>query len=348
MVQHHPSLNRAAAPACSVCIANYNGAHMLADCLDSVLAQQTDASIEIIVHDDASTDGSVAFLRERYPQVEVLASDENVGFCIGNNRMVAHAHGEYVLLLNNDAALFTDALATLLAAASAQPAAGILTLPQYDWESGEIVDRGCLLDPFYNPVPNLDESRTEVAYAIGACLWIPRELWNDLGGFPEWMGSIAEDIYLCCIARLQGRPVTALARSGFRHRLGATFGGARVEGDRLRTTFRRRHLSERNKTFALFICTPGIRAWVLLAVHLVGLLIEGSILSVLRWDFRIFSNIYAKVPASLFREFGHLRPIRRRVQAGRAITTLAYFRPFTWLPRKVAMLLRFGVPKISR
>ena len=158
MVQHHPSLNRAAAPACSVCIANYNGAHMLAECLDSVLAQQTDASIEIIVHDDASTDGSVAFLRERYPQVEVLASDENVGFCIGNNRMVAHARGEYVLLLNNDAALFTDALATLLAAASAQPAAGILTLPQYDWESGEIVDRGCLLDPFYNPVPNLDES----------------------------------------------------------------------------------------------------------------------------------------------------------------------------------------------
>ncbi|HJR11286.1 MAG TPA: glycosyltransferase [Rhodanobacteraceae bacterium] len=347
LVQHYPALKPEAAPVCSVCIANYNGVHMLADCLDSVLAQDAGVPVEIIVHDDASSDDSVAFLREHYPQVEILASADNVGFCIGNNRMVEHARGEYVLLLNNDAALFPDGVASLLDAARNQARAGILTLPQYDWQSGALVDRGCLLDPFYNPVPNLDPARTDVAYAIGACLWIPRKLWDELSGFPTWMGSIAEDIYLCCAARLKDIRVTALPQSGFRHRLGATFGGARIRGDGLKTTFRRRHLSERNKTFALFICTPGILVWVLLAVHLFELLAEGCILSALRWNFRIFTRIYAKVPASLIHEFGCLRQRRRSIQESRTVSARAYFRAFTWLPRKVVMLFRFGVPEVS-
>ena len=164
LVRHYPSLKPETAPVCSVCIANYNGVHMLAECMDSVLAQTPGVPIEIIVHDDASTDDSVTFLREHYPQVEILASADNVGFCIGNNRMVAQARGEYVLLLNNDATLQPGALQLLLREAGGGPC--ILTLPQYDLASGTLVDRGCLLDPFYNPVPNLDASRRDVAMTI--------------------------------------------------------------------------------------------------------------------------------------------------------------------------------------
>ncbi len=54
-------------PLCSVCIANYNGLSVLADCIDSVLDQSGDIPVEIIVHDDASTDDSVALIRQRYP-----------------------------------------------------------------------------------------------------------------------------------------------------------------------------------------------------------------------------------------------------------------------------------------
>ncbi|MBS0556889.1 MAG: glycosyltransferase, partial [Proteobacteria bacterium] len=274
MVQHHPALNRAATPVCSVCIANFNGAAILTDCIDSVLAQQGDLAIEIIVHDDASSDDSVAFLRAHYPQVEILASETNVGFCIGNNRMVAQARGEYVLLLNNDAALYPDALMALLAAAR-ERSAGILTLPQYDWESGALVDRGCLLDPFYNPVPNLDPARTDVAYAIGACLFLPRQLWNDLGGFPEWIGSIGEDAFLCCLARLRGLQVSAATASGYRHRQGASFGGNRINDGKLSTTYRRRALSERNKTAVMVVCTPTWLVWPLLVLHVILLTLEG-------------------------------------------------------------------------
>ena len=123
-------------PVVSVCIANYNGEQLLVDCIDSVLAQYGGTTIEIIVHDDASSDDSVALLRASYPQVEVLASSDNVGFCIANNRMAAAAHGRYLLLLNNDAALYPDAIESLLTEADAQHHAGILTLPQYDWKTG--------------------------------------------------------------------------------------------------------------------------------------------------------------------------------------------------------------------
>jgi len=341
-------VNRPAAPVCSICIANYNGVALLADCLDSVLALQGGFSIEIIVHDDASTDDSLALLRDRYPQVEVLASEQNVGFCISNNRMAAHALGEYILLLNNDAALFPDALSTLLDAARAQAQPGILTLPQYDWITGALVDRGCLLDPFYNPIPNLDPERIDVAMAIGACMWISRNLWNALGGFPEWMESIAEDLYICCIARSRGHAVQTARSSGFRHRLGTSFGGARIDGNRLRTSIRRRRLSERNKTFVLFIFTPTPLMWLLLATHLIMIFLEGVILSVVRLNHRIFLDIYANVPKALWHDRKKLGTLRRKVRDARSISARAFFCGFTPLPRKLSLLLRHGIPRIVK
>ncbi len=330
------------APTVSVCIANYNGESMLADCIESVLAQEVGFVVEIIVHDDASTDGSLDLLRTRYPQVHVIASDTNVGFCTSNNRMVAQASGEFILLLNNDAALLPGALEALRAA----PPLAILTLPQYDWETGVLVDRGCLLDPFYNPVPNLDPERPAVAYVIGACLWCPRTLWNDLGGFPEWIESIGEDLYLCCLARIDAIPVIALSHSGYRHRQGASFGGNRVASGLLQTTYRRRRLSERNKSFALLVFTPTPAVWALLALHLALLLCEGAALALIKRDTRLFREIYWNVPTSLVSQRARLCKLRRRVQRGRTVSTGDYLRAFTLIPRKLTMLLRHGLPSL--
>ncbi|MGH8114421.1 MAG: glycosyltransferase family 2 protein [Rhodanobacteraceae bacterium] len=346
LIRHFPSPPPVAAPVCSVCIANYNGVAIIADCIDSVLAQQGAVPVEIIIHDDASTDGSVEWIRQHYPNVELLAADENAGFCVANNRMVAHARGEYVLLLNNDAALFPDALASLLAAVRAQPQAAILTLPQYDWHTGELVDRGCLLDPFYNPVPNLDPERTDVAYVIGACLWIPRTLWNELGGFPEWMGSLAEDMYLCCAARLRRLSVAVVPASGYRHRQGASFGGNRANAGRLRTTYRRRALSERNKTAVMVICTPTWLVWPLLALHCALLALEGAVLTLVKRDARVWREIHGGALHHTAANFGRLRPLRRDVQRTRRITLGAWLRGFTCVPRKLVLLRRYGLPRV--
>ena len=118
-------------PVVSVCIANYNGQGVVEACICSVLAQDVPWPVEILVHDDASTDNSPALIKSLFPQIHLLCSEQNVGFCVANNRMVAAARGKFILLLNNDAELFPDALRVLYQAAAADNRPLILGLPQY-------------------------------------------------------------------------------------------------------------------------------------------------------------------------------------------------------------------------
>jgi len=334
-------------PLISVCIANYNGMTVIDDCLRSVLGQEGRASVEVLVHDDASSDGSAAYIRDRYPVAKLIVSESNVGFCVANNRMAAEAKGQYLLLLNNDAALFPDAVQTLLLEANRIGRSAILGLPQYDAGSGELVDIGSLLDPFLNPVPNLNPSCNEVGMVIGACLWVPKELWDEVGGFPEWFGSIAEDLYLCCRSRLSGYAVRALAVSGYRHWQGKSFGGNRVVENRLATTYRRRALSERNKCFVMVLTYPAPLFQLIFPIHLVLLLVEGFVLSLLKRQWRVFRDIYAACLQSLWGERKNLFRLRRQIQAGRTISWRTFMDPFTWCPHKLRLLLRHGLPRIG-
>jgi GT2 family glycosyltransferase len=333
-------------PVVSVCIANFNGERLLPDCIDSVLAQDCDAPVEILVHDDASGDGSLALLAARYPQARVIASKENVGFCVANNRMADAATGDYLLLLNNDAALEAGALQALLSEAGRVGGDAILTLAQHDWETGALVDRGCLLDPFHNPVPNLDPARADLAYVLGACLWIPRALWNELGGFPQWFGSLAEDMYLCCAARLRGIPVRCVDGSAYRHHQGASFGGNRADGG-LRTTYRRRALSERNKTATMLACTPGSLLWLQLPLHLAALAAEGIVVACWRRDTRIWREVYRPALRVAFDPRSPWRGQRCELQAHRRTSLRAWLSGFAWYPRKLSLLRRHGMPEVG-
>lgn len=333
-------------PMVSVCIANYNGLGIIDDCIASVLKQNYGFKVEIIVYDDASTDGSSQHIRAAYPQVILIEGMSNVGFCIANNRMVERASGEFVLLLNNDAALFPDALVVLREAARdiGQPA--ILGLPQYDFNTGALLDIGNLVDPFLNPVPNMDPQRGEVAMVIGACLWIQKSLWQELGGFPDWFGSIAEDMYLCCLARLWGHSVRALPVSGYWHWQGKSFGGNRVVENRLSTTYRRRVLSERNKTFVMVLTYPAPFFQFLFPMHLVLLLTEGVVLALLKRRWPLLRDVYFASLKGLWCERKRLLLLRRKLQAKRRIERWRFFSVFSLLPHKIRLLLKHGIPQI--
>lgn len=330
----------------SVCIANYNGIGLIDACIASVRAQEGDLAVEIVVHDDASTDGSADRIAERYPEVCLIASRENAGFCVANNRMAAAARGEYLLLLNNDATLLPGALDALMQEALRLGRPAILGLPQYDAESGDLLDIGSRLDPFFNAVPNRDPQRGDVAMVAGACLWLPRALWHELGGFPEWFGSIAEDLYLCCRARLAGHPVRALGVSGYRHRVGQSFGGGKLRDGRLRSTFRRRALSERNRTCVMAMTCPWPALIVLLPLHLAILLIEGALLSLLRLDRRYLTEIYLPALAAPFAKLSQVRDGRRAIMRRRRAAATDFLSAFVPLPHKLRMLLRHGLPRL--
>lgn len=334
------------APLISVCIANYNGSAIISACIKSVLTQDSDIPVEILVHDDASTDDSADIVARDYPGVRLMRSEANVGFCVANNRMVDRAQGEFILLLNNDAELFPDALRALLEEARSLGKPAILSVPQYDYGSGALVDRGCLLDPFFNPVPNLDPNRQDVAMVIGACLWIPKDLWNRLGAFPEWFGSIAEDMYLCCRARLLGCAVRVLAASGYWHWQGTSFGGNRVADNRLVTTFRRRALSERNKSYVITTTAPSSWMYIILFLHVILLMLEGWMMTLTKQDCRFWRDIYAPCFQSLWRERSRLWGVRKSVQKSRAVSAVVFFSVFGLIPRKLYLLARYGLPQV--
>jgi GT2 family glycosyltransferase len=333
-------------PLISVCIANYNGMSCIDDCIQSVLQQNDAPTYEIIVHDDASTDESTTHLKKVYPDIHLIESNDNVGFCIANNRMAAIARGEYLLLLNNDAALFPDALSTLYRAALEIGKPAILGLPQYDFDNGRLIDIGNLLDPFLNPVPNTDPLRTDVGMVIGACMWIPKTLWNELGGFPDWFGSIGEDLYLCCVSRLIGYQVKALGVSGYRHKVGMSFGGGKIQNKRLLTAQRRRSLSERNKSYVMFISYPAPALYLIMPLHLLFLILEGVILSIAKLNARLLHRIYLQAVIALWKQRSELLTMRRKYQGLRNCSLARWFRVFRPSPYKLRMLIKHGLPII--
>ena len=101
-------------PILSILVISYNTREMTLDCLRSVRSQTT-TPYELIVLDNASTDGSAAAIAAEFPEIMLLAEPVNHGFAKANNLAAAQARGEYLLLLNPDTVVLDGALDTLLA-----------------------------------------------------------------------------------------------------------------------------------------------------------------------------------------------------------------------------------------
>src|SRR5674476_78386 len=94
-------------PLVFVIVINYNGINYLKTCLSS-LEQQTYPNYKIIVFDNASTDNSAEFIKQNFPDIKLIQSEENFGFAKGNNiaiKLALNQKSDYVFLLNNDTAL---------------------------------------------------------------------------------------------------------------------------------------------------------------------------------------------------------------------------------------------------
>ena len=95
-------------PVLSIVIVNFNVEHFLQLCLYSVFKACKDLDAEIWVVDNHSSDGSVEMVREKFPDVQLIANQNNVGFSKANNQAIKKCNGEYVLLLNPDTIVSED------------------------------------------------------------------------------------------------------------------------------------------------------------------------------------------------------------------------------------------------
>lgn len=110
----------------SVVIVNWNTRDLLSQCIQSALQGMDRLSFEVIVVDNASSDGSTQLLHERFPGVSVIANQTNVGFACANNQAIAVSRGRYILLLNSDAIVHASAPALMVEFMDSHPEAAVV------------------------------------------------------------------------------------------------------------------------------------------------------------------------------------------------------------------------------
>lgn len=225
MIDYHP-------PTVSVVIVNWNGKHLLDKCL-GLLGRQTLGGAEVLLVDNGSTDGSVAYVQERFPEVRVISLPENRGFAGGNNIGIRAASGEYIALLNNDAQPESYWLDALVHALEAHPEAGFCASKMLRADNPQVIDTAG--DVFYDygaggkrgmdQLDGSEFSRTE--YVFGACAGAAiyrRSMLEDIGLFDEDFFIYDEDIDLSFRAQLRGYKCLYVPQARVYHQVAATTG----------------------------------------------------------------------------------------------------------------------------
>lgn len=208
----------AAAPDLSVCILNYNTVDCLRACLTSVLNASTSFSCEIIVVDNASSDGSAEMVRREFPGVQLIANSENRYFARGNNQAFRVARGRFILVLNPDTIVPAAALERMIAFMKASPRVGVAgaalrlsdgSLSLNGWKAPNIhfllanqllVRRFASQSRFRREALMLDwdrRSSRRVDVVMGSFLMIRHEVLDQIGFFDEGYLLYYTDDELC-------------------------------------------------------------------------------------------------------------------------------------------------------
>ncbi len=192
----------------SVAVLSWNGRQHLEECLPALGRQQPPGcDWEVLVLDNGSTDGTADWVRRHHPEVRLIASPVNLGFCAGNNRLVAEAEGDAVALLNNDTRPRPEWLGELVEALGrADDDVAAVSGRIVDWD-GDRLDfaRGVLTfdghafqQDFGRPLASVEipAAGSELLFACGGNMLIRRESFEKAGGFDEAYFAYLEDVDL--------------------------------------------------------------------------------------------------------------------------------------------------------
>lgn len=199
-------------PSVAVVILNWNGQALLEQFLPSVVKSRY-GNLQLIVGDNASTDGSVAYVREHYPNIQLIINDHNYGFAEGYRKILEQVNADYYVLLNSDVEVpenwiqpVIDLMETDPLIAVAQPkikwqkdktqfeyagaAGGYLDLHAFPFCKGRIFDTTEADKNQYN-------EGGEIFWASGAALFIKSTAWKEIGGLDPDFFAHMEEIDLC-------------------------------------------------------------------------------------------------------------------------------------------------------
>lgn len=221
----------------AVVILNYNTREFLEKFLPSV-CRTTYVNTEIVVADNASTDDSVAFVKQHYPQVKTIVLEKNYGFTGGYNRALKQVESDYYVLLNSDVEVEANWLEPMIDLMSAHPEIAAIQPKLLAWHqkenfeyagaSGGFIDgfgfpfcRGRIFEHLEKDHGQYNDQR-KVFWASGAALFIKADLYHQLGGLDEDFFAHMEEIDLCWRLQNAGHQIWICPQSVVYHVGGGT------------------------------------------------------------------------------------------------------------------------------
>lgn len=339
----------------AVVILNYNGRKFLEEFLPTVIEHTDSELAEIVVADNASTDDSVAFMQERFPDIRLIVNDFNGGFATGYNVALRQIEAEYYVLLNSDIEVtphWIEPVVELMDAdrniVACQPK--ILSYYErgkfeYAGASGGFIDRygypfcrGRLFQHLEEDKGQYDDS-CEVFWATGACMFVRADLYLEHGGLDDSFFAHMEEIDFCWRMKNLGYKVFCCPQSKVYH-----IGGGTLPKSSARKTF----LNFRNNLSLLYKNLPsGKVSWTIAYRILLDWVAALKFLFGGSWaDFWAVTRAHV----AFYRRLPQLRKVRRTVphrQVGQVYQRNIVFENFLKGKKRYTELdpKRFSTPK---
>lgn len=238
----------------TIAVVSWNTRDLLRRCLTSLAPSAESGEAEVWVVDNASSDGSAEVVGREFPWARLIESPDNLGFGRAVNRVAAEASSEWIAAANADVELYPGALATLMEAGRAAPAAAIVAprlitpggATQHSFHPFPTVGLALVVNTGLHRLPPLGERLAiegecsydrarEVGWAHGAFLLIRRSAFEEVGGFDAGQWMYAEDIDLQWRLRRAGWKVTYEPAAQARHEVSAA--ASKGFGDRRRQVY---------------------------------------------------------------------------------------------------------------
>ncbi|MCH5228558.1 MAG: glycosyltransferase family 2 protein [Muribaculaceae bacterium] len=248
----------------AVIILNWNGLELLRKFLPTAVTNTRGPEVDLIVADNGSTDGSVRWVMENYPDLKLIVLDKNYGYAGGYNRVIDRTRYPYTILLNSDVEVEEGWWQPLLRFMENNPDVGAVQPKiksfhrkdyfEYAGAAGGLLDkngypycRGRVFDIIEKDEGQYDGKVADICWASGAALAVNTEVYLELGGLDTLFFAHMEEIDLCCRMLIKGYRVCMIPDSQVFH-----VGGASLNQGNPRKTY----LNFRNNLLLLYKNLP--------------------------------------------------------------------------------------------
>ena len=215
-------------PLVYVIVLNFNGRRWIEACIASLLNARY-SNFRVALVDNGSGDGSVELVRSKFPQIQIISNDDNLGFSEGNNAGIRQAlagDADYVVLLNPDTRVEPEWLDELVAIGEGEGSVGILGAAQleYDGEEFNSWTRSAARE-YLDELKDLKSARAwiPVEWVEGACFAVKRKVFEEIGLLDPIYFSFYEEIDFCRRAACRGYQIALVPRSRVHHHRGGSW-----------------------------------------------------------------------------------------------------------------------------